>query len=77
MYEKFLKDFILRLSLTEDNGLFFNGESQIVIPSGYNTGGRYYPMFKAVVEHGFPSCLKSRLGHFLLFMSRSGKAAGH
>ena len=37
--EKFPEDFMFRLSPTEVNELIFNGGSQFVIPSGYNTGG--------------------------------------
>ena len=37
--DSFPDDFLLRLSLDESNSLIHNGVSQLVIPSGYNTGG--------------------------------------
>ena len=47
--DKFPEDFLFRLSKEEANDLIFNGVSQNVIPSGYNTGGA--EMF-AFTEHG-------------------------
>ena len=37
--DKFPDDFMLRLTESESNQLISSGVSQIVIPSGYNTGG--------------------------------------
>ena len=37
--DKFLDDFMLRLTENESNQLISCGVSQIVIPPGYNTGG--------------------------------------
>lgn len=37
--DRFPEDFLFRLTSMESNLLIYNGVSQVVIPSGYNTGG--------------------------------------
>jgi hypothetical protein len=37
--DRFPEDFLFRLTSMESNFLIYNGVSQVVIPSGYNTGG--------------------------------------